>query len=749
MSPLRYRIDKWRLHRDRHLAEGKWYQVLTIFGICLLATIVIGLLLIAVYGQICLQSLSNIEFDSPYHPSNVFDAAYYLLFNNGGQNLYGGWHIGGLAITTVGIILIALLTSAFTSWFERRAQRFIDGESRYRLKDHIVVFGASDFLYSIISEKTRKDRKDNNPSQVFLIVTTQNVAAVRREVLSFLDKGLDRNNFVFYFGDRTSSEDISTLSLENAREVFVIGDRKESDDIESYRDSNNMDCVEIIGQFLKKHDSVPQTKKCRPLPCHVMFEYQTTFSAFQFCEIPSDIKDHLVFLPFNYYDLWARKVLVTGSFGESQCDFLDTIVDNSGKKSYISAQSEETVHFIILGMTKMGVAMALQAAHICHFPNFISDGSVATDKRKRTRITLIDSDADIESNYFKGRFPCLMDSTRTRFLDFSQQVDYNAWTRNKDIRWTGDEQGWYDVEWEFIKGRIESDPVQNYLKTAAAEKNHIVTIAVCLPKSHQSIASAMYLPSSVYTDCLQILAFQRMSGTIINRLAKTEVKPGESARYKNIIPFGMVSDGYDSSLDNDMRAMLVSYIYDSYSELRPVIKKIADSESLDAPSKNQMLAEQLYRAFPYYRDKWAKKFVTDKLSSTFNANSIGTKLRGIGYTEHNCPKTFTPEQLEELIRVEHNRWNIEKMLTGYRSLSDSEMADMEHLRQSDPKHWKAARDKLKSWPGRAHIDICSIEELKRRENQDVIDFDKHLSEAIPFILAKETEEKERITNGQL
>lgn len=781
----RYRLrllSPCRLTRDRLLSEGTWFQIIATGIFCLLATIIVGLFLIPVYGHFCLRNLSSPNYGAiPFHPSNVFDAAYFLLFNNGGQNLFDGWNIGGVVITSIGIVLIAVLTSAFTSRYQRRVQRYIDGESRYRLKDHIVIFGVSDYLYSIISEKTK-----NDSSQVFLIVTTQNVASVRREVLSFINAGLKKKNFVFYFGDRTSFEDISTLSLEYAREVYVIGDRQESDDIESYRDANNMDCVEIIGRYLKDHRKaktitleriekdghLAQIEKVNrpvvysndsPLPCHVMFEYQTTFAAFQFCEIPSDIKEHLVFMPFNYYDLWARKVLVTGKAGVFEYNPLDTIVDPEGKKSYITEKSEETVHLVILGMTKMGIAMALQAAQVCHYPNFKSDGILGTNQRKRTRITFIDSDADIERNYFKGRFPSLMADTRTRFLDFSQSADYDAWVSDKDILWTGDEQGWYDVEWEFIKGRIESNPVQTFLEAASADKRHIVTIAVCLPKSHQSIATAMYLPSSVYGDCLQILTYQRRSGTIIHSLAKTDVPPGESARYKNIIPFGMMEDGYDSSLDGDTRAMLVSYIYDSYYEPRPVIQTTIedgeeklilgvepchssdvrlerfDTEYLDWPPKGLHTEEEhvIYRAYPHYRENWSEKYVTEKLSSTFNANSITTKLRGIGYTESNCPKKFSDEELATLIRVEHNRWNIEKLLTGFRALSESEAIEMASLR--DPCHglWKEKRKKHKGWPDRAHIDICSVEELHRREDQEIIDFDKYLSEAIPYILEKE------------
>ena len=119
-----------------------------------------------------------------FKPKNIIDAAYYLLITNGGQNFFEGSHLWGALITSVGIFLIAFLTSALTSLMERRSERYLSGESVYRMKNHIVIFGASDYLYSIIREKT-KGRETGFWNKViaffrpqrFLIVTTKDVKA--------------------------------------------------------------------------------------------------------------------------------------------------------------------------------------------------------------------------------------------------------------------------------------------------------------------------------------------------------------------------------------------------------------------------------------------------------------------------------------------------------------------------------------------------------------------------------------------
>lgn len=789
-TPLRW-LDSFRLHRDSLLSQGGIRTVGIVFFFGLLVTFLVALGLFLYYGNyFFLNATSTPDYaQGSFKPKNIIDAAYYLLITNGGQNFFEGSHLWGALITSVGIFLIAFLTSALTSLMERRSERYLSGESVYRMKNHIVIFGASDYLYSIIREKT-KGRETGFWNKViaffhpqrFLIVTTKDVKAVRREVFSYLEKGTNKKDFVFFFGERTSQEDISHLSLEYAREVFIIGDSEESDDYESYRDANNMDCVMEIGKYLDRvayevaevaKDGIVSEKSPKPLLCHVMFEYQTSFAAFQFSE--PKVSARLDFRPFNYYDLWAQKMLVTKGEGVYSHKYLDTIFDEEedkkkdnnpegemdergeekNNKKYIGRDSKETVHLIILGMSKMGIAMGIQAAHVCHYPNFrIFDKnktSEALDEERkkadnRTRITFIDTNADIEMNYLKGRFPSLLSETRTRYMDLCGTVSHVG-------GWKGDEDGWYDTEFEFIKGRIESPQIQDYIEDAAAQTSRIVTIAVCLPKSHQSMAAAMYMRESVYANVLQIFAFQRYSGTIIKELAATE-----KGRYqKKIVPFGMMECGYDSSLDDDTRAMLVSYVYASFYALNPTSGDIERSTDptfdrfehfTDWPS-----GPERYKVYPDYSYKWPKEKLFEKISSAYNASTIGAKLRGVGIFEEKI-KTLTDDKIkmiEETIKnniillsnVEHNRWNLEKMLTGYRALNEVEVALMKNLRIKDDKAWEAQRKQFKDWPHRAHLDICSVEELYQREKLSTIEMDNALCIAIPKILEIEKTMKEK------
>ena len=138
-----------------------------------------------------------------------------------------------------------------------------------------------------------------------------------------------------------------------------------------------------------------------------MFEYQSTFTAFQYFDIDKANCHLLDFIPFNYYENWAQQVLVPDLMSQKPNIYkplYDTPIDSESKKR---------VHLIIVGMSKMGVAMAIEAAQVAHFPNFSSRGV-------RTLITFIDRNAAREMTFFKGRFSNLFEISRHRYVDANQ-----------------------------------------------------------------------------------------------------------------------------------------------------------------------------------------------------------------------------------------------------------------------------------------------------------------------------------------
>lgn len=85
------------------------------------------------------------------------------------------------------------------------------------------------------------------------------------------------------------------------------------------------------------------------------------------------------------------------------------------------------------------------------------------------------------------------------------------------------------------------------------------------------------------------------------------------------------------------------------------------------------------------------------------------------------------DNIESLARCEHARWNVEKLLLGFRPLSEKEHLEDEQLFGKDRKDYRKALKKRG-----IHIDLCSYRDL-RRINPGDMKYDCFLIIAIPRI----------------
>lgn len=491
----------------------------------------------------------------------------------------------------------------------------------------------------------------------------------------------------------------------------------------------------------------PTTKKVDNKParliCHVLFEYQTAFSIFQSADLANVISEVIDFRPFNYYESWAQKVFVENKATLSFDNGYDKIAEYSPLDcNNINTQSDKHVHLVVVGMSKMGIAMALEAAHICHFPNFI-------DNNIRTRITFIDSHAGQEMNFFKGRFKDMFEVARWRYIKADDYRITGLFDKTKDeiynetITWrdplkdaasespykhlANNGESFLDIEWEFIEGSLESPSVQHYLKQASLDDKSILTVAICLPKAHQAIAAGIYMPSEVFDNAKQVLIYQRESSDIIKPL-----------KNKNIRPFGMLNCCYDIVNDETafMQAKLVNYVYNTYSD-----KKSAKIDTVNNISKISDKIEEY----------WIDCKVEDIWSNIYNANSIPAKLRAydIATTDFAAMLKTIKANIIPFAKVEHNRWNVEKLLMGFRPLTEPERNNLVSLLSAtshkcaddlNGSDWKIKRNALKSRPQKAHVYICPFDMLSSIDPYIHL-ADEAISKAIPHILKLSFEAK--------
>ena len=754
-----------RIEFDLMLVKGSFLRRVVCLVVLLPFSMTFAVMLCGLGPEQMLPSADNAE------EFGIFWSVFYHFIDPGNQHMTQnaaarGWTA---VLAVFGIILLAgLLVSTLINWFDKRREQWYGGKIRYSAgqtgEDFAIVIGANEIVASVIrnllaGESDDIDFRRERANRHVLLQTAGNPEELRDRLASQLPAGeLDR--VVIYNARRDSAEEIAALHPQLATEIYVLGENAGDDGGESPHDALNMKCVNLLAAELSKHSGAHRKV------CKVLFEYQTTFSIFQFSDIPREVRDRLVFIPFNRYECWAQRVMVDGSYAD--------LTFPGGAVSYtpldgfggLSSDSEEFVHFIVVGMSKMGVAMGIEAAFQAHYPNF---------RKARTRISFIASDADREMEFMKGRYRSLFGLARHRYLDaaacgagaFAADRGWTDPMAAPDCRWKhlGEDGNFIDTEFEFIKGEIESAPVREYLRVAASERNARLTVAVCLNRISHAIAAALYLPSELYRKVQQIWVYQKEASDIV---ANLNGAPGNDGRYAKLRPFGMSYGEYMRNRSSYIKSVLVNGVY------------IFDGKNAGAAGRD-MADKSTWKDL---RDAWKECTVYQQWSNRYFVDSMYQKLRSV------CGRL--PDDLfavpgledwldgaiaaagESLAECEHNRWNMQQLLMEFSPADreqDAELCRMaEDLQAALPslEAWRkevgwyhkddaekaalknsesyrsmeygridtefdARKKALKFGPDRVHPNICSFAHLDRVD-PGAKPYDSKLNRAIPAIL---------------
>lgn len=709
--------------------------------------------------------------DSPEGEPSLLWSVYIHFMDGGNQNMASTSGTRGIAalVAILGVFLLnGLLVSSIVGWVDKRKDNWQNGDFRYRNVKFLgkgrfaVVIGANEIAASVIQNLFSKKAegeinfKCEGENDYVILLTCGDVQQVRDEISSHLtDEELSR--VVIYKGLRDSYTEIDELHLEHATEIYVLGESTMADGGETCHDALNMRCVNLIAKRLSECRSKRKV-------CKVMFEYQTTSSIFQFSDISNLVKETLIFIPFNRYDSWARKVIVDTvcKNGERVIEYVP--LDGDG----IAQDSSEFVHLVIVGMSKIGIALGVQALLQAHYLN--------SDKA-RTRITFIDKNAESEMAFFKGRYSNLFELVRTRYIDSNvspsgKSIYASNWTdpiecansKWSHLSWEG--KNFLDVEVEFINGSVESDGVRECLKVISADPLAKLTVAVCLTSTHQAIAASLYMPMEVYknTRLQQILVYQPEAADIVLNLSNGN----NDLRYQKLKPFGMVYGEYMSDRKLYLKALLVNVAYDIVNGYK------VDGQKIDWP------ANILNKQDNYYSiacGSWKKLSVDKKWSNKYFADSISIKLRNILIGERYFSNSHLMQYLwsssstllhstisdalkkyEDALAVcEHNRWNVQQLLLGYSPCEADldrifEMRNEKGKRSDEVKReyikWKSKvlnvdtrienlgdiKDDVKASQLRIHPNLCDYRHLEKVDS-GAMQYDKDLNNAILKILS--------------
>lgn len=670
------------------------------------------------------------EIKSSQQSPNIFWSVYYHFVDPGNQHMTTtkAGRVWAAVIAILGVFLLnGLLVSSIVGWIDLRKEKWLSGEVRYKPRDlgenrFAVVIGANEIAASVIKNLFTPKKageinyKCEGDNQYVVLQTSRKVEEVRTELASHLNSDLLKR-VVIYKALRDSAEEIDKLYLKDSTELYVLGESTLIDGGETYHDAMNMRCVNLIAKDLEKtRNSREESKEITDISvrkvCKVMFEYQTTSSIFQFSDISEDIKNNIVFIPFNRYESWARAVIADSNAVE------DCNVENGETIKYTPFDGENGikdddpthVHFVVVGMSKMGVAMGVQAMLQAHYMNYAVAEMVKSEQQcehlkneRRTRITFIDTNADKEMAFFKGRYDNLFSMTRYRYLDATtcNEVDLMptsvaGWIDPMETsagKWEHLSDGgenFIDIEIEFIKGEIESDGVRKYLRNISNMSNGWVktsnlTVAVCLSRTHQAIAASLYMPISVYEKAQEVWVYQRESADVVLNLIRTSQN---DKRYKKLKPFGMLYSEYMNDRSQYLKALLVNGAYDLDGKINGKTVKAADFRD--------MSNKDTYRDL---NETWKDLSIDKKFSNRYFVDSIPLKTRyikAVGLSEKNLEDNNNPHT-KALAISEHNRWNVQQLLLGYSPCNKEQDAIFEKLNAAciaDKPNYKAWQERV-------------------------------------------------------
>lgn len=681
--------NKYKLFLDRSLSNSLAKQI----------GILAVLLAVALLLSFLFMSFSGCDWKSFCDSKDVkkWLLPIYLLIDSNALNvLYlggkvHGWMLFVSSLTYLcGVVIFnGMLVGVITNAIGNRIEDHRNGLTHYLESGHYVIMGYDEMVPSIIEDIFSNDK------EAFILLLTAVDAKIITERLKKSVAKHQMDQIIVNYGQRMAKEYYNEIHLEAAKEIFIVGNRSRS-----AHDAVNVECVDSICSYLKgtKVKQMPRRITC-------VFEDIDTYAAFKTSEIFGEVRDlNIEFVPYNFYSGWAQQVFVSRSYKEKR-DPLTPIPYPSVYGNGIGPNDNRYVHLVFIGTTNFAVSFAMEAAHLFHFPNFDEK-----TKKPKTRITFIELNADKEMELFR--------------------------TRNRHLFDIQDEDNFLDVEFEFIKGDVFSRAIQRQLDEWARDKEgRYLSIFLSMADQRNNFVMGMNMPDAVYDNEIPVFIRQDRSDNFVTNLRKADAKDPKNkefkyshvvdgkvvvekrhGRYANVFPFGMEDMAYCTDEKALQRAKLINYLYNN----------IVDDHFPDFLVLNSIPKESLWADAEQY---WRGLSVANKWSNLYCAYSIPCKLASLRVMRKLDPEDsshdqdiLTLEEGEQIGRVEHNRWNVEKLLMGYRKARKDEDKYEHDCLGGD--HVKGNKKLF------IHHDIRPFEELPESTRQ----LDLEIAKYIPWLL---------------
>lgn len=426
-------------------------------------------------------------------------------------------------------------------------------------------------------------------------------------------------------------------------------------------DGDDDKAVTILGKLVIDYDV--EAHDGRKLICHLLLRSSQILRMLLNCDLCSTIRQKIDVYPLMVEDVWSRSLVL---------DY-----------EPLTIQSDKHVHLVIFGLGEVAETVALQAAHIAHYPNYVRNHSL------RTRITMICENAEALSERFIKRYRHLFDNSYYRVVNLSEEKAVRVFHKPM---YQGKREDYVDVEWEFVDAESWNSDVREKLKQWAQDDKQLLTVVMADRDENKNVALSLFLPDELYQRSIPI-----------HKYSPKDVE-------------------YDVTMPLVQMAKNVNYIYDRCYNDNFVNWQ---GEILSSVEIN-----------PVDRDRsWDKLSNVKRLSSIYNAMTIPSKMRSIGLCEDDWSKFYdiSQQDIEILAQVEHNRWNVEELILGFRPCTDEEQdiiaADVETQKEA----FKARK---------IHYDLRAYNDLRPdKTGKSAEVYDLCLSSALPLIAKTFVDEK--------
>lgn len=422
--------------------------------------------------------------------------------------------------------------------------------------------------------------------------------------------------------------------------------------------------------------------------CFVILNSMTTLWLLQTTGIPKQVLCKFDLFVTTQADFMAKSLLVKLPGSKNTYPTLD--------RTPITLDSDITVHLVILGATDLAEAIALNAALVAHYPNY------NREHRLRTRITILADDIFAWRDHLIQRYQHLFDNSHYRTINLEEDTPHCV---NHTPMYSKTREDFVDVEWEFVNGDATNEAFRAKLVEWSLADTQQLTIALCHDDAEANRNLAFSFPDEVYLQKTPILCHAE-DATLID-LARNDEK------YQGILPFGSQICQWETLQTLLDIAKRINYVYH--------FSFTSESESAGIPTDIE--EERL-------DELWSDVSTLPKqFSNIFNAMTLGTKMHSLGHepSDGNTYYAVSMEEVKLLTEVEHNRWNLEELMLGYRPVTDEEQASIE----KNITLKKTYRNK------KIHYDIRAFNDLRADiTGKNVYIYDMVLCQSIPLIMRK-------------